>query len=131
MAKKKIEEPSVDPTGFILDSGFADFVLMHSVEIKYMCMVGYTFLHGTKLFKTFEKDDALSYKLVRMVMQCTGGGILIPIFLNAIPVPLAVDAYPIAIMFSFFLHAYFPILREVLALSPIFKVCKRFSRFFC
>jgi multisubunit Na+/H+ antiporter MnhE subunit len=56
-----------------------------------------------------------------MIFQCTGGGILVPIFINAIPVPLAQDAYPIAIMVSFLLHNYLPIVREILELSPIFK----------
>ncbi len=47
---------------------------------------------------------------------------MVPIFLNGVPVPLANDAYPIAILTSFALHYYFPILREVAALSNIFKV---------
>jgi uncharacterized membrane protein YeiH len=57
-----------------------------------------------------------------MIMACTGGGILVPIFINSIPVPLAQDAYPIAILTSFAMHTYFPIMREVLELSPVFKV---------
>jgi len=56
-----------------------------------------------------------------MILACTGGGILVPIFLNTIPVPLAIDAYPIAILISFGLHTYFPVLREVVELSSIFK----------
>jgi hypothetical protein len=46
---------------------------------------------------------------------------LVPIFLNSIPVPLSTDAYPIAIMISFLVHEYFPVLRDVLKLSPMFK----------
>ena len=47
-----------------------------------------------------------------------------PIFVNSIPVPLSTDAYPIAIMYSFLLHQYIPMLREVVSLSPVFKaVC--------
>jgi hypothetical protein len=57
-----------------------------------------------------------------MIMACTGGGIMVPIFINSIPVPLAQDAYPIAILTSYLLHSYFPILRDVLELSPVFKV---------
>ena len=57
-----------------------------------------------------------------MVLACTGGGIMVPIFINSIPVPLAQDAYPIAIFISFMLHSYFPIIRDVLELSPVFKV---------
>jgi hypothetical protein len=56
-----------------------------------------------------------------MILRCTGGGILVPIFLNLIPVPLAQDAYPIAIFLSFLMHEYFPVLREVVALSSILK----------
>ena len=36
--------------------------------------------------------------------------------------PLAQDAYPIAIMASFLIHNYLPVVREVLQLSPVFKV---------
>jgi hypothetical protein len=36
----------VDPSGWILASSIAEFMLMHSYEIKYMCMLGYTFYHG-------------------------------------------------------------------------------------
>jgi len=47
---------------------------------------------------------------------------MVPIFINSIPVPLAQDAYPIAIFISFMLHSYYPIIRDVLELSPVFKV---------
>lgn len=46
---------------------------------------------------------------------------LVPLFINAIPVPLSTDAYPIAITCSFLLHQYVPMLREILSLSPVFK----------
>jgi len=110
-----------DPTAWILNNEFANFVLMNTNEIKYMCMVGYTFLHGCKVFKKFKGDTPPSYKLVNLAMACTGGGILVPIFLNAVPVTLAIDAYPIAIFISYLLHTYIPTLREVLELSNIFK----------
>ena len=45
-----------------------------------------------------------------------------PILVNAIPVSLGNDAYPIAIGASFLLHHYFPILREIVKLSPALKV---------
>jgi hypothetical protein len=57
-----------------------------------------------------------------MILACTGGGIFVPIFINAIPVPLCQDAYPIAILVSFLLHQYIPILREVMKLSAVFQV---------
>ena len=40
-----IEEPA-DPTAWLIDSGLAEFILMNTMEIKYMCMIGYTFMHG-------------------------------------------------------------------------------------
>jgi hypothetical protein len=58
---------------------------------------------------------------VNLLLKCTGGGIIVPILINSIPVPLSVDAYAIAIICSFLLHIYFPMLREILKLSPILK----------
>ena len=43
---KVVEEPVVDPTEWILANAFAEFVLFHTDEIKYMCMLAYTFMHG-------------------------------------------------------------------------------------
>jgi uncharacterized membrane protein YeiH len=88
---------------------------------KYMCLLGYTFMHGCKVFKNFDNKDSNAYKLISMILACTGGGILVPIFLNSVPVPLSMDSYPIAILTSFLIHTYFPILREVLQLSAVFK----------
>jgi len=122
MGKPKVEEP-VDGTAWMLDNDVANFVLLHQKEVLYMCMLGYTFLHGSKVFKAAPKDASFSYKLVSMIMACTGGGILVPIFLNAIPVPMANDAYPIAILTSFAIHYYFPIVWDVIALSPMVKAC--------
>lgn len=110
-----------DPTAWMLDNSLSEFLLMPG-GVLYMCMLGYTFLHGCKVFKAFPKNASLSFKIVSMVLACTGGGILVPIFLNGIPVPLANDAYPIAILTSFALHYYFPVLREVAGMSTIFKV---------
>lgn len=44
-----------------------------------------------------------------------------PIFINSIPVPLAQDAYPVAILLSFLIHNYYPIMRDVMKLSPVFQ----------
>jgi len=107
---------------WFIQNEIVQFALMNTNEIKYMCMIGYTFLHGCKVFKKLENPDYSSaYKFISMILACTGGGILVPIFLNTIPVPLAIDAYPIAILISFGLHTYFPVLREVVELSSIFK----------
>lgn len=120
--QKIIEEPEVaDPSAWMLANAFAEFCLFHTDEIKYMCMVGYTFMHGAKVFSNLPPGVSFSYKFANMVMACTGGGILVPIMINGIPVPLAQDAYPIAILTSFMIHSYFPVIRDVLKLSPIFK----------
>jgi len=95
---------------------------MHTKEIKYMCMFAYAFLHGEKVFNKIAASAPNSYKFVNLVFACTGGGTLVPIFINAIPVSLAVDSYPIAIGASFILHNYVPILREVLAQSDLLRV---------
>ena len=55
-------------------------------------------------------------------MACTGGGILVPIFLNGTPVPLANDAIPICIIISYAIHHYFPIVREIVSKSKILTV---------
>lgn len=121
--KGKVEEPVeiMDPTAWMLENSVSDFLLMPGA-VTYMCMFGYTFLHGCKVFKALPANVSVSYKFVSLLLACTGGGILVPIFLNGIPVPLANDAYPIAIITSFALHHYFPVLREVVALSSIVKV---------
>ena len=47
---RKKEEPVVeqptDPTGWLLDSGIAEVLIMNTTEIKYMCMLVYTYFHG-------------------------------------------------------------------------------------
>lgn len=51
MARKQplvVEEPVVDPTGWMLDNSIAEFILLHTIEIKFMCMVGYCFLGGKR-----------------------------------------------------------------------------------
>ncbi|KAL7542117.1 hypothetical protein ACHAXR_011550 [Thalassiosira sp. AJA248-18] len=122
MGKAKIEEP-VDQTAWMLDNDIANFLLFHQKEVLYMCMLGYTFMHGGKVFAAAPKTASASYKLISMILACTGGGILVPLFINSIPVPLANDAYPIAILISFAIHYYFPIVWEVIKLSPMVKAC--------
>ena len=41
-----IEEEFTDPTGWIIDSGIAEVLLMNTIYIKYMCMLVYTYFHG-------------------------------------------------------------------------------------
>ncbi|EED94809.1 predicted protein [Thalassiosira pseudonana CCMP1335] len=120
---KASKEPEFDRTSWMVNSDVAQFLTLHQKEVLYMCMLGYTFMHGSKVFAAAPKEASFSYKLVSMILACTGGGILVPIFLNGIPVPLANDAYPIAILLSFAIHYYFPIVREVVKLSPIVNSC--------
>ncbi len=119
-----MEVPAVeieDPTAWLIDNIVADFLFMPGA-VLYMCTLGYTFLVGCKVFKSVPADSSVSYKFVSLLLACTGGGILVPIFLNGVPVPLANDLYPMAIIVSFVLHHYFPVLREVAAMSKIVKV---------
>lgn len=118
---KVMEEPMVDPTAWMIDNDVASFLLVHQKEVLYMCMLGYTYLHGSKVFAGAPKTASFSYKFVSMILACTGGGILVPLFINKIPVPLANDAYPIAILTSFAIHYYFPIVWDVIKLVPMVK----------
>ena len=86
-------------------------------------------LSGSKVFAA-NQNVSVSYKFVSMILACTGGGILVPIFINSIPVPMANDAYPIAIATSFAIHHYFPIVGEVVKLSPMVNVCVLCDDFF-
>ena len=119
--KAAVPEVIVDPTAWVVDNSFAEFLTSGTKQIKFMCMLGYTFYHGYKVFSKLPKDSAPSYKFVNHFLACTGGGILVPIFINMVPVPLVSDLYPLAIVSSFLIHHYFPIVREVLGMSAIFK----------
>ena len=46
----KEDVPVEDPSGWIIANAVAEFVLLHTVEINYMCMLGYTFFHGEPFF---------------------------------------------------------------------------------
>lgn len=83
--------------------------------------MAYTYLQGSKVFAA-NTNMPISYKLVSMILACTGGGILVPLFINSIPVPMANDAYVIAILTSFAIHHYFPIAWEVVSLVPMLHV---------
>jgi len=117
-------EPPVvdfDSTAYILNNSYSDFVTQHTIYIQFMCLVGYTYVHGVKVFKAVDPKSSIPFKFAYLVMACTGGGILVPIFLNKIPVPIASDVYVVAITVSFLLHQYLPIVREVYKLSTILQ----------
>ena len=87
--------------------------------MKHYLMLNHLTNTGGKVFAaTAGKNVSASYKFVSMIFACTGGGILVPLFINSIPVPMANDAYPIAIATSFVIHHYFPIVWEVVTLTP-------------
>ena len=52
LGRKKVDpgpplsEISGDPTAWLIDSGLAEFLLLHTAEMRYMAMLCYTFLHG-------------------------------------------------------------------------------------
>lgn len=120
MVQEVIPDPVSDPSAWIIDNPIAHVFLLHDFGVKFMFMLGYTFYAGVKVFKACE-GKSTAYKLVMMIFASTGGGILVPIFVNGMPVVIANDAYPIAIGISFALHYYFPILRNILAHSKIMK----------
>jgi len=111
-----------DNTSWFLENPIADFLLMRTVEVHFMLMICFTFYQGSEVFKTFSNNVSTSYKFFSLLLSCTGGGILVPIFINEIPFPLANDMLMIAVIFSFALHIWCPFLREVLELSPIMKI---------
>lgn len=39
-------QETVDPTGWLINSSIAEVLLMNTYEIKYMCMLVYTYFHG-------------------------------------------------------------------------------------
>eukprot|EP00563_Minutocellus_polymorphus_P007402 CAMPEP_0181032594 /NCGR_PEP_ID=MMETSP1070-20121207/6821_1 /TAXON_ID=265543 /ORGANISM="Minutocellus polymorphus, Strain NH13" /LENGTH=282 /DNA_ID=CAMNT_0023109993 /DNA_START=9 /DNA_END=857 /DNA_ORIENTATION=+ len=120
---KDEEPPPPDSTAFLLQNPLTDLLLMPTAGVRYMCMFCYCFYHGCKVFAALPKDAAPSYKVVSFVMASTGGGILVPIFLNGIPVVLANDALALSIIVSYAIHHYFPVIRDVVAQSKILTVC--------
>jgi len=110
-----------DPTGWMIGNSVSDFLTVHSAEIRYLCIFGYTLFHGHRVFGALKLDDAPSFKFVNLLMACFGGGILVPIFLNMYPVPLANDALPIGVIVSFTIHSFFPALRDIINQSDIIK----------
>lgn len=110
-----------ESTSWILDNSIADFLLMRTTAVQFMCSFGYAFYVGSGVFKSFPKDASVMYKFISLVFSCTGGGILVPIVLNEIPFPLANETLMIAIFLAFLFHFRYPILRDVLDHSNILK----------
>uniref|UniRef100_A0A6U2DME3 Uncharacterized protein n=1 Tax=Pseudictyota dubia TaxID=2749911 RepID=A0A6U2DME3_9STRA len=111
-----------DPTGWMLNNSMSDFLLVSSKEIRYLCIFGYTFLHGHRVFSALDPNSPPSFKFVSLILACFGGGVFVPIFLNMLPVPIANDSLPLGVIVSFTIHNYFPIVRKFMNVSDILKV---------
>jgi hypothetical protein len=62
MTMEPVVEVVVDPTGWLLANSIAEFILMHTAEIKYMCMFGYAFYHGMSVqFVSFQRSLSISF----------------------------------------------------------------------
>jgi hypothetical protein len=57
--RKIVQEVVVDPTEWMITNAFAEFVLFHTDEVKYMCMLGYTFMKGQWLRGVMYRKAAL------------------------------------------------------------------------
>jgi hypothetical protein len=53
----------VDATAWLIQSSMAEFLLLHTVYIKYMVMFGYTYLHGASSILYFFRFGWLSNNL--------------------------------------------------------------------
>merc|ERR1719201_821731 len=91
---------------WFLESSIVNFFLMRNVEINFMLMIFHTFYKGSYVFKTFGNNISSSYKFINLIFSCTGGGILVPVFINEN------DKVIIAVIISFTLHVWCPILRK-------------------
>ena len=76
-----------------------------------MCL--YTFIVVFK-FKQISSVNAV-YGIASCVLAATGGGILVPLFINGVPVPLANDCYLIVMASNYLL------LKNIPALGSVFQ----------
>lgn len=79
--------------------------------MKVICMALYTFVVVLK-FKQIGSVNAV-YGIASCVLAATGGGILVPLFINGLPVPLANDCYLIIMASNYMLLKYVPALGSV------------------
>jgi uncharacterized membrane protein YeiH len=122
LGKKADEETIVDGSAFILNNPVAPLLLMGTSSIRLMCMLCYCIFAGCNHFKSVPASSAPSYKFVSYIFACVGGGVIVPIFLNGIPVVLANDAIFISISIAYLIHTSFPIVREIVTQSNIVKI---------
>ncbi|KAL7581326.1 hypothetical protein ACA910_006086 [Epithemia clementina (nom. ined.)] len=115
-------EAEQDPTAWLINSSWAEVILLHAHEVKLMAMFAYVLLHGYKLYPKLPQQCAVSFRFISLMLASTGGGIIVPILINSIPVTL-LDSYPMAgFIPAFLIHEFFPLIREVISLSPILKI---------
>ena len=100
--------PAPPPTPpAILDNGLADFLVLSTPEIKNMCMFFFLWMIVAANQSKTVKDFA------SCLLASAGGGILIPIFLNDLPVFLKSETFLVYLMANFLLFKYLPGLRDL------------------
>jgi len=104
------------PTPGYLDNTLVDFVTMSTPEIKSMCLFFYVWSVVAANSSNSVKD------FVQCLIGAVGGGILVPIFLNGTPVPIANELFLVLLVVVFVLFKNVPILREISTGSTTFKL---------
>lgn len=61
-------------------------------DLTHIISRGYVILHGAQLYPTFPKESSKAFRFISLILKCTGGGTLVPVFINAIPVNMGVDS---------------------------------------
>ena len=51
-----VAPPPADPSGWMIDNGISQFLLMKTSGIMYMCMFIYAFVHGKKYIDLIKKS---------------------------------------------------------------------------
>jgi hypothetical protein len=70
--KEDTAVPPTDPLAWLIDSGFVEILLLHTKEVKFMAMFGYTFLHGQFLFPKGTQAHVIALTLsVSQVASCS------------------------------------------------------------
>mmetsp|Transcript_7505 Transcript_7505/g.13564 ORF Transcript_7505/g.13564 Transcript_7505/m.13564 type:complete len:244 (-) Transcript_7505:146-877(-) len=113
---KKAEEVEGAPCDCWFIEAFRFALLLH-VPTKLLCLAIYTFITSLKN----PSRTASVHSFLSTLLAATGGGILVPLFLNVNLVPLASDYYFLFLGFWFSLLLKYPILAEVYDGSPLLQ----------
>ena len=88
--------------------------------MKVLCMSLYTFIVVYK-YKSLSAVNTIQ-GITTCVLAATGGGILVPLFINGIPVPLVNDCYLLTMAANYLMQKNVPMLREVFGESWMLQV---------